>query len=261
MQTCTDQVSSSGDDGDALHERIRRDLRSQIADGRLAVGAALPSESELCRRYGVSRGPVRQAVASLRAEGLISVSRGRSPRVIGEVPAQPLTSFLSFSAWAHSTGRRPGQRTVEIARRAPSAAAASALRLEPDELAVSLLRLRLLDDEPVMIERTTFVPDVGDLLFTADTDAGSVFAHLTDRGVDLFSARHTFDAVAADATDASLLGIPETTPLLRESRVTHTSDGRPVEVSDDRYLSDQVTFTIENTLDTRTAVLRAVPDT
>lgn len=243
----------------ALHVVIADQLREQISSGQLAIGASLPSEADLMRSFGVSRGPVRQAVAALRSEGLIAVSRGRPPRVIGTVASQPLVNFLSFSEWAKSAHRTPGQKTVETARRPVSPAAADALELEAGEPVVEVLRVRSLDDKAVMIERTTFVMDVGRHLFDFDPDSGSIFAHLRSCGVDLNSARHTFDAVAAEEADAEYLGVELGSPLLRERRITFDPSGRPLEYSEDSYLPSAVTFTVENTMQNRSAVVRALP--
>jgi len=106
--------------------------------------------------------------------------------------------------------------------------------------------LRLLDGEPVMVERATFVEPVGRLLFDFDPDSGSIYGYLAANGVDLRFARHTFDAVPAGELDAELLGIPVGAPLLRERRRATAADGRPLEYGDDRYRPDRVTFTIDN---------------
>ena len=236
--------------GPPLHRRLADELRQRIATGALPVGAALPTEAELCRQAGASRGPVRQALATLRAEGLIGGGRGRPPVVRAQPVPQPFETLLSFSRWAEQSGRRPGQRTLEIARRPAGAEAADALGLEAGEPVVELLRLRLLDGQPAMLERTSFIEPVGRLLFDFDPDAGSLYAYLIERGVDLAVARHVFDAIAADATDARLLGIAEGAPLLRERRHTASADGEQLEFSDDRYRPDLVTFTIENAQET-----------
>lgn len=230
-----------------LHRIVAGELRGRIRRGELAVGAAVPSESELCREFSASRGPIRQALATLREEGLIGGSQGRRSMVLDAVPAQPFESFWSFTRRAELTGHRPGQKLQEIALRRPDESAQRALGLDPDELAVSLLRLRLLDDRPAMVERMTYVETVGRPLLSADLDAGSIYAFLSARGVDLHAARHTFDAVAADALDAKLLEVDEGAPLLRERRLTTDSLGVPVEWSEDRFRPDVATVTVMNT--------------
>jgi GntR family transcriptional regulator len=135
---------------------------------------------------------------------------------------------------------------VEIARRGASAAAAAALRMAEGSPVIEVLRLRLLDGAPVMVERAAFVEHVGRLLFDFDPDTASIYAHLADRGVDLQSARHTIDAVGADETDAALLGVAPGTPLLRERRHTSSTAVVPLEYGEDPYRPDRVTFTIDN---------------
>lgn len=242
-----------------LHRTLAAELRQRIRSGRLAVGESLPSEAQLCREFSASRGPVRQALAALRDEGLIGGGQGKRPVVLDAVPAQPFASFLSFTRRAEITGHVPGQRLQEIALRRPDATVAAALGLEPDALAVQLLRLRLLDGRPAMLERMTYVEQVGRPLLAADLDAGSIYAFLTAQGVDLHSARHTFDAVAADAVDATLLEVPVGAPLLRERRLTTDSSGAPIEWSDDRYRPDVATVTVTNTRSTRAEGTRTGP--
>lgn len=229
-----------------LHARVSDELRRRIAHGELAPGSALPSEAQLCIEFGASRGTIRTALGVLRREGLISGGQGRPPTVRDGALSQPFESFVSFTVWAEHTGHVPGQRTVEIARRGASEAAAAALGITPGTPVVDVLRLRLLDGEPVMVERASFIEPVGRLLFDFDPDAGSIYAHLTAQGVDLHSARRTFDAIGAEPVEAELLGIDAGSPLLRERRRTTTADGSPLEYGDDRYRSERITFTVEH---------------
>ena len=51
-------------------------LAEQIKSGRFAPGARLPTEEALTRTARVSRTVVREAVAALRAEGLVVTRQG-----------------------------------------------------------------------------------------------------------------------------------------------------------------------------------------
>lgn len=229
-----------------LHARIAADLRRRIAAGELRSGDPVPSEHQLRRTYGVSRGTVRQALAALRAEGAIGGGRGKPPVVRPPTLTQDFAELVSFSAWATALGRVAGQRTAELARRPARPEIVDALDLEDGEPVVELLRVRLLDGTPVMIERTTFVERVGRLLFDFDADAGSIYAHLSAEGVDLARARQTIDAVGASGEDAKLLGVGLGAPLLRVRRRTTDAAGEPLEWSDDRYRGEAMSFTVES---------------
>jgi DNA-binding GntR family transcriptional regulator len=59
------------------YRRIAEDPRRQITSGELATGQRVPSEAELMRRYGVSRGTARQGLALLEATGLVTAVHGK----------------------------------------------------------------------------------------------------------------------------------------------------------------------------------------
>ncbi|WP_329086881.1 GntR family transcriptional regulator [Streptosporangium sp. NBC_01469] len=70
------------DDGSTLgasyrYQMIAHDLREQIRAGTLAAGTTLPSERALRQRHGASRNTVRQALAELEREGLITTEHGK----------------------------------------------------------------------------------------------------------------------------------------------------------------------------------------
>lgn len=244
-----------------LHHNVLTELRLRIVSGRYAIGSALPSESVLCAEFEVSRGTIRHALGVLRTEGLIGGGQGKPPSVQSRAVPQSFETFLSFSRWAHGQSRVPGQRTIELARRGAYGAVADSLNVDEGTPVVEVLRLRLLDGEPAMIERGAFASDVGGLIFEFDPDSGSIYDHLISRGADLSAARHVIDAVAADDIDARLLEIELGAPLLRERRIARNADGRAIEYSDDRYLPALAAFTIDNRQDSSMARVSMTPAT
>jgi GntR family transcriptional repressor for pyruvate dehydrogenase complex len=103
-------------------------LARSIIDGSLAPGSRLPSETELARQLGVSRPVVREAIAYLKADGIVESRRGLGLFVnrretlrlrLGEIDASEKTilEFLEF------------RRGLEV-----EAAQLAALRHEPEHL-------------------------------------------------------------------------------------------------------------------------------
>lgn len=226
--------------------RVRAELRTRIERGVWSAGMALPSEAALCREFGTSRGPVRRALAALRAEGFIVGGRGKPPVVGKVVPAQSLATFRSFTDWARAEGKTPGTRTLSLERRHAASAVAGLLELDEGAVVVELIRVRLLDEVPIMIERASFVPDVGRVLIGLDLDHASVSAELARHGFGLVQARHTIDAVAANPLDGEALGVPSGAALLRERRLSRDVHGRAVEYAEARFRSEFATFRIDN---------------
>ncbi|WP_026917912.1 GntR family transcriptional regulator [Gordonia shandongensis] len=238
-----------------IHEQLSAEFRARIASGVWPEGRRAPSEAALCDEFGVSRGPVRQALSTLRAEGLLVGGRGRSPLVRRTVPGPSSTVLGSFTAWADAEGHRPGQHTLLHSRHAagdevanPLGDVAATLEVSPEDPVVTIVRVRTLDDEPAVIEHMTFSWEVGRLLMEFDPDSGSINRFMIDRGVDLYSSSHRIDAVAATERDAVALGVPEGAPLIRARRLTRDAAGRPVETAEDRYVPGLCAITVENRL-------------
>lgn len=72
-----------------LSRRLFEQLADEIKSGRLAPGARLPTEQALTRAARVSRTVVREAVAALRAEGLVVTRQGVGAFVSAEPQRAP----------------------------------------------------------------------------------------------------------------------------------------------------------------------------
>ena len=234
--------------GSSLYRKVAEDIKAAIAAGAYPPGALLPSESELAERYSVSRGTVRQAFAALRADGVIASRRGARRVVIGGPRVQSFGELLSFSRWARAIGEVPTGRVVSLDRRPASDAEATRFGLPDGSLVYCLVRVRLLSERPVMVERAVYPEKVGVLVAGFDLAAESIAERLEELGVVFTDAEHVIDAVAATAEDARWLEVRAGAPLLRERRFTTDRSGRPVEWSEDRYLGTETAFSVRNSV-------------
>ncbi|MFD3556382.1 GntR family transcriptional regulator [Streptomyces goshikiensis] len=231
-----------------LYLEVAADLRAAITAGEYDTGARLPAEDELARRYAVSRGTVRQALAALRTDGLITSRRGTRRVVLGGHREDGAVAELrSFTRWARSLGEEPGGRTVAVDRAAADPEEAGQLRIDPGSVVYRVRRLRTLSGAPVMVERTTYPEAVGALVAAMPLDTVSYSEELAAHGVLFTDAHHTIDLVPADPDDAELLGCRAGEALLRERRRSTDPAGAPVEWSQDRYLPGTVAFTVHST--------------
>ncbi|WP_369205819.1 GntR family transcriptional regulator [Streptomyces sp. PU-14G] len=233
------------------HERIADELRRAIADGRYPVGAALPSEAELAAAHDASRGTVRQAVAALLAEGLIGSRQGARRVVLSTTPSQSFTELRSFAQWARAGGRTAGGRVLTSCWDRAHTDEAGLLQVREKDPVLRVLRLRTLDGEPVLLERTVYAEWIGPAVEALPEDCESVTQRLyDDTGLVFAHGEHHLDAVAAGTADADHLRLRRGSPLLRVRRTTTTAEGRPVETSDDRYRPGSVVFTVRNSTQT-----------
>ncbi|WP_244303271.1 GntR family transcriptional regulator [Leucobacter coleopterorum] len=171
-------------------------------------------------------------------------------------PAQSFDIFMSFTEWARDLGFRPGQLSIETSRHPASEDIARELNVAPDSPVVTITRLRLLDDQPAMLERSTFPYEIGQHLLPAGVDTGSLYQALRSHGIVPMRARHVIDAVGAGSLEAKYLGVETGTPLLRARRVSTSEHGAVIESADDQYLPSMASFVVENSAAQRTPLLR-----
>ncbi len=76
-----------------LGDRIYEQIVERIVSGSLAEGVRLPSEHDFCRMFEVSRPVVREALARLRADGIIESRQGSG----SYVRRRPSSEILSYA--------------------------------------------------------------------------------------------------------------------------------------------------------------------
>jgi DNA-binding GntR family transcriptional regulator len=77
--------NGAAENGGTLAEQVYRRLSAAIMTGELAPGAKI-SEPALAREYGVSRGPLREALHRLQERKLITRSANHGPRIVKPTP-------------------------------------------------------------------------------------------------------------------------------------------------------------------------------
>jgi GntR family transcriptional regulator len=235
---------------------IRRDLEQRITQGEFAVGQRLPSEYSLASEYSSTRTRVRTALAALARGGLVSSRANAGWFVEVGRQAQNVNQIVSFSEWAKQHGRRFGGRIVQ---REYGPATAREARMFGIGLGVEIVRftrIRLLDERPVMVERSTWAPWAREVIDGLPDDTSSMFVALADAGIRAFLGDHRIEAASASNEDALLLGIRRSGPVLQVIRSTVTSERRVIEIATDRYLPDLVAFDVSGSSIARTLLPR-----
>lgn len=212
------------------HAQLRQILEQAITSSLWRPADRLPSEQELCRHFGVSRSPVRQALADLEADGLIRREKGRGT-FVAEPPA---SAFVQSTASFHEEATRLGHTvrsevlTCEVAD-LPNWAAHLLTGQQASEGLV-LERLRYLEDEPVMLVKNYLPARYADAVLAADLEKGSLYQTLRDAyGVELSGGRRTLSAAAVDAEAAPLLGLEAGDPVLVIESVAWDDRSTPIE--------------------------------
>lgn len=214
-----------------LYQQIKALITRRLQAGEWKPGEVIPSELELASRFGVSQGTVRKAVDELAAENLVVRRQGKGTFVATHAEEQVQYRFLRLQP---DDGERRSlqRRLLECRRLRPPSAVARALALARGESCVQVRRLLLDQGRPVVLDEL-WLP--GSLFkgLTAESleSARGPMYRLFERqfGVSMIRAEEKIRAVAADAEQAALLGLPAGAPLLAVDRLSYTYGDRPVE--------------------------------
>jgi GntR family transcriptional regulator len=221
---------------------IERHLREMIAAA--SPGDPLPSDADLCARFGVSRMTARQAVQTLASEGLLYRRRGHGTFVATRPLHRRMGTLLGFSEEMLARGLRPSSRVIEAGWAVAAREDAAELGLAPGERVVVVHRVRLADDIPMAIERVVLPPACAGVL-EADLSRGSLHAELARLGRVPSWARGSMVARICTPEEQELLGLDAPRALLVERRLVTDQAGTPVERTESRYSSDRYVFDVE----------------
>ena len=225
------------------YRQIEQALRERIAG--LPPGAKLPSDTDLCAEFGVSRMTARNAMERLAADGLVRREPGRGSFVAAPPPHRRANRLMTFSQEMRRTGRVPRSRILARVVRPATPTEAATLGIPPRQSIVYLRRLRLADDEPIALEATVLVGTTAEAVMAADLASGSLHEALGRGGFMLYRGTGTITAVAASAEDAQLLDIHDGDPLLVERRVIVDGYGRRIEATESRYVAGRYGLDIQ----------------
>jgi GntR family transcriptional regulator len=220
---------------------VAQTLRQRLESRDLRPGDLFPTEAALQDEFGVSRSVVRQALASLEADGLIHKVQGRGSVVADhrEVHRDVLSPGLTL---------QPGHQGVVRTR-----VTSYALVPRPDHLhsitgdrVLELGRVRSVGDVVLSYIRTWLPAEVAEAITATDLEDSSLHQLLADRlGRQVAGGRNQIRAVAATARLAERLGVAEGSPLLLLEGRSVDRHGTTLEEFSTWHRGDQAAFDVE----------------
>jgi GntR family transcriptional regulator len=226
---------------DADVRRLRDLLRSKVLRDTYP-GGRLPAENELMTAYAVSRATVRQALALLRAEGLIA---SPSHAGIGSGAAAARNRVGGESRVEGLFNRRLRPRELERSVVPLPEAAAGRLGVAPGVPCLRVEYVALLADEPMAVA-TNYVlfPEAERL--RAVPFGSDWYAMLDEAGIDVGESEFAFGRTPAepvaptDPVAAALLGGP---PLITLEQLIRDPAGRAFDLAHIHSRGDRFLFT------------------
>ncbi len=201
-------------------------FKKRIQKGYFLPGDYLPSEHAICAQFNVTRTTTRRALDALLNEGFITKERGKGSRVVERKNALGLLTVKGFS---EVSGEKAETLVVEdtaldswndIPYFAPSSK-------EKDSECVSFSRLRNMEGNAVMVDKTWYSLDYLPLISAKDFVADSFFKTLSKQYlIEILGSDQELRSEPATASLAEQLNIKTGDPILHISiRFTTTKSG------------------------------------
>lgn len=230
-----------------LYVQVKQLLVKRLIDNVWTPGMSLPSENQLAAELNVSQGTVRKALDEMAAERLVVRRQGRGTFVAEHTQDKTLFHFFRLVD-LDDQRQLPESELLKVENGVANELEVQRLGLKPDEQVTRVMRLRKLDNKPVIAE-TLSVPQA---LFPNLADKqplpNSFYSlYQRDYGLSVVKAVERVSAVMATADEVAQLQIEAETPLLQIERTAFALDGRAIELRVSRCHTEQHRYLVELT--------------
>jgi GntR family phosphonate transport system transcriptional regulator len=233
-------------DGLTLWRQIEAALRADIASGSAPPGSQLPTEAVLSARFAVNRHTVRRALEELAREGLVRVEQGRGSFVAEDVLDYNVEARTRFSEWIRKHNKEPSGVVRQLREAAADHRVAQSLGLRAGGRMVVLERLGLADGKPVSLTFHHFPSTRLKGILAALEGCDSITAALRAVGVaDYLRLQTRVTARLPTPTEADLLRMPRSRPVLVAENINVDRDGAVIEYAVGCYPTPRVQMVFE----------------
>ena len=223
--------------------KIYEELLNEIRSGKYQENNRFPSDTELVKKYSVSRGTVREAIKLLFQQGYLVREQGKGTFVTYKKIHQDPDQLIGFTELMHRHDLKPSAKIIAKEIMLPNANIRHLMKLMDDQKVARVERLRLGNNQPLIIERSHFNFNLFEPIYDMDLENNSIYKLLHEHtDTRLGEALQKIEAVSAGNDEHQLLGVDLRTPLLLIKRLIKTTNGLIFQFSEDVYRSDRINF-------------------
>lgn len=233
-------------DNKPRHEQIADWIRGRIGDGNYSTDDKLPSESELSKKFEVSRVTVRRALQTLESEQRIYRCQGLGSFVKGQKTLQNSLHMSDFMEDMRQNGMEAESVVLRNTIEPANQAVANRLSVPEGTKVFRLDRLRLGNGKPVALDYTWLPAFYGQLIVDYDLQKRTIFNILEQEyDIQITSGCYYLHAENAGEYLAEHLDVPAGFALFRMDRVSSTIEQKPVYYQQRYYRNDRIMYRLK----------------
>jgi len=224
-------------------DEIVEHIECLILERQLIAGDKLPSERELCERWDCNRMTFRAAIKRLVAEGKIVTVPAAGNFVAPAKFERYLQDLMSFSDFIMQKGHLIDNRLISSCTIPATIKMAEKLKIPTGSDVFELVRLRIVDNEPISLETAQLPCAKFEGIHKYDFQRLSLYSVLERKYSVLFGGgTEEISLTYADANEAELLNVKEEEALFYLKGLTWDDNNDPVEIIKSVSRTDRMRF-------------------
>ncbi|MBI9046953.1 MAG: GntR family transcriptional regulator [Anaerolineaceae bacterium] len=161
------------DSYEPAYAQLTHIIQSQIAEGAFRPGSQLPSEAQLCRRYGISPMTVRRSINLLADQGVVNTVQGRGT-FVKTLEVSRANFNLQELQDLFASGTAADIKLLDVRVVSADERTARKLQINPGSPSIYIRRLFTRNEEPVFYHRAYLIYDPKRPIVEAEMDVTSL---------------------------------------------------------------------------------------
>lgn len=230
-------------DWSPIYFQIAMKIKKIVQNGTLLPGELLPSEQEMGDYFNVSRLTMRRAVSELVQDGWLLRKKGMGTYVADPNVRKIIPRTLGFTSKMLAMGLNPESRILNRGIIPATQDIAKHLRINLNDQVIEIYRLRLIDQEPVMLEKTWLSATRFPKLLDADLHNQSLYTFLLSTyQVEVNNIDQNFRPIVLTAEQSAHLGVAKDSLALESTVLAFDKDKHVIEFSRSLTRDDKCQF-------------------
>ena len=188
--------------------QLAKILRRLIADGAYRPGDQLPSEAQLCRRYGISPMTVRRSINLLYDQGVVNTAQGRGT-FVKSLELVTANFDLGELRDLFLNSEEPNVQLLDTRIISADERTARKLELAEGDPTIYIRRLFTSENKPIFYHRAYLIFDPSRPILEAEMDVTSLQGLFTSADNTLIKrGQLTIEATLMNEEEADILQTP-----------------------------------------------------
>lgn len=232
--------------GQSLHAVVKDELLNLIKSEEYKTGEQIPTESDLCKKFNVSRTTIRTALNQLTLEGYLVRKQGKGTYVANQKVSQILSHTLKrYSDQLAVQGKKAKVTLVSLTVIPATDVIQQSLNVPLNAPIQRIERVRRVDDEPTQYELSYIPWDIAPGITKHHAET-SLYASLKDEfDVHIAQTREQMEITLADERIQEHLNYELGLPCFYIETIAEDENENRVEYSRSYFRGDKTTFMIE----------------